>query len=234
MDVASDDRSAADSSGLGFDRIAQLLGRWQTTELRAAKNFAECRGLPEAQLEDVYQDTAIALLSRAYASEQHLRNALRHGVRHRALNAHRNARRRGEILTEHAPSLYRTARASEVAPGDAALARQDRLIVREFLSELDPLERRVFVLSAEGLRYRAIATALAIPVNEARRVTRSCERKRARFQLLYESGRLGGYRAVAGGTLGSADGAPQLSEQTRAHVAACPAYGKCEQRNAGR
>ena len=149
-----------------------------------------------AQLEDLYQDTALALLSRSYASEEHLRNALRHGIRHRALNMHRDQRRRREILAEHAPAMHRQAQAAQTRPEDAALAAQDRLIAKEFLADLDPLERHVFALTAEGLRYRAIATALRIPVNEARTAARACERKRARFQLLYDTGRLVGYRAA--------------------------------------
>ena len=45
------------------------------------------------------------------------------------------------------------------------------------------------------MQYRAIAPVLGIPVNEARNTARACERKRERFQLLYDTGRLCGYRA---------------------------------------
>src|SRR5207302_6981254 len=129
---------------------------------------------------------------------EHLRNALRHGIKHRALNMHRDTRRRSQILAQSAPSIQRVAesRASHAGPEEAALAEHDRLIVREFLTELDELEQRVFWLIADGMRYRAIASALQIPVNEARNAARSCERKRQRFQLLYDTGRLCGYRAA--------------------------------------
>jgi RNA polymerase sigma factor (sigma-70 family) len=214
---------------LGFDRLAQLLGGWQARELHTARTFPECRGLSAAQLEDLYQETALALLSRPYASEEHLRNALRHGIRHRALNMHRDQRRRSQILAEHAPAMHRTAEASQTQPEDAALAQQDRLIAKEFLAELDPLERQVFALTAEGLRYRAIATALRIPVNEARTAARSCERKRARFQLLYETGRLCGYRAATLQALADGAATGAIEQQAMAHLAACPSC-RAEQR----
>jgi RNA polymerase sigma factor (sigma-70 family) len=226
MDVNANENTATAGrppSAFGFDRLAQLLGAWQAAELRAARGFPECRGLSEAQLEDLYQDTALALLSRSYASEEHLRNALRHGIRHRALNMHRDQRRRREILAEHAPAMHRQAEAAQRGPEDAALAAQDRMIAKEFLADLDPLERQVFALTAEGLKYRAVATALGVPVNEARSAVRSCERKRARFQLLYETGRLCGYRAATIEALKRSVGSVAAFEQAKAHLAACPA-----------
>lgn len=110
-----------------------------------------------------------------------------------------------------------------------ALAQQDRLIAKEFLAELDPLERRVFALTAEGLRYRAVATALGIPVNEARTAARSCEHKRARFQLLYETGRICGYRAATLQALADGTAAGAVEQQAAAHLAACPSC-RAEQR----
>ena len=102
-----------------------------------------------------------------------------------AVRSSRTARRscssRPRPRAEHAPSSPRCS--------------EDRLIVTEFLTELTRLEQRVFWLMAEGMRYRAIAPVLEIPVNEARKAARSCERKRERFQLLYDTGRLCGYRA---------------------------------------
>jgi RNA polymerase sigma factor (sigma-70 family) len=204
--------------------VGGLLGEWQRTELRIARGFAECRGLNTEQLEDLYQETALALLNRPYGTEEHLRNALRHGIKHRALNMHRDTRRRSQILAEHAPSMQRIAenRESQTGPEEATLAEQDRLIVREFLTELDELEQRVFWLIAEGLRYRAIASALEIPVNEARNASRSCERKRERFQLLYDTGRLCGYRAATIQSLQHGELThEELARRAFAHLEAC-------------
>jgi RNA polymerase sigma factor (sigma-70 family) len=201
-----------------------LLGNWQASELRIARGFAECRGLTAEQLEDIYQDTTLALLPRPYASEEHLRNALRHGIKHRALNVHRDTRRRSQILAEHAPSIQRVAesRESQAGPEEAALADQDRLIVKEFLAELDEVEQRVFWLIADGMRYRAISSALGIPVNEARNASRSCERKRERFQLLYDTGRLCGYRAATIQALDAGElTSDELARRAFAHLDAC-------------
>jgi len=59
-------------------------------------------------------------------------------------------------------------------------------------------------------------------VNEARTAARSCEQKRARFQLLYETGRLCGYRAATIEAPESSDRSLLAVEQAEAHLAACP------------
>ncbi|HLB21355.1 MAG TPA: hypothetical protein VK605_04560, partial [Solirubrobacteraceae bacterium] len=66
--------------------MGEVLGEWQAQEIRLARGYAECRGLSTEQLEDIYQETSVALLSRPYQTEEHLRNALRTGLKHRALN----------------------------------------------------------------------------------------------------------------------------------------------------
>lgn len=174
---------------LAVEWIGQLLGEWQAHELRIARSFNECHGLTTEQLEDLYQETVILLLRGSYRSEEHLRNALRDGFKKRALNVHRGRRRRGEILRQNAPSLIRSAQAhdDQNAPELAALAQQDRAIILKFFTTLNSDEQRVFWLTANGMRYRAIAPELDMEVNEARKVARSCGRKRERFQLIHES-----------------------------------------------
>lgn len=174
--------------GLTARRVGEILGSWQAAEIRIARRFPECRGLSGEQLEDLYQETVIALLARTYTSEAHLRNAVRQGIKHRALNLHRDLRRRGEILAEHAPSIHRVAQesATRTSPENMAMLGEDRSVILNFLSELDPLERQVFQLTAEGLRYRGIAKRLGVDVNEARRAARSVERKRIQFRLRHD------------------------------------------------
>ncbi len=123
---------------LSGKRVGHALGEWQAGELRLARSFAECRGLAHAQLEDLYQETALVLLARSFHSEEHLRHALRWGIKHRALHLHRDERRRGEILAQRAPELQLAAesRQHEQTPEHAALLQDDRLIVSEFLAEL--------------------------------------------------------------------------------------------------
>src|SRR5271166_566881 len=178
-------------------RIGQALGEWQARELRYMGRHPYCRDLSLAQLEDLYQETVLALLNRPFFTEEHLRNALRDGISKRALHVHRDERRRGEILSAHAPEAHVMAqRRSEAdGPEQAALTREDGRIVLEFVSELAPLERHVYALEAEGLRYRAIAPILEVKKNRARNASRSLESKQKRFQLLHDTGRLCGYRA---------------------------------------
>jgi hypothetical protein len=96
------------------------------------------------------------------------------------------------------------------------------LIVAEFMSELSELEQRVFRLEAEGLGYRAMAPILCVEVNDARKAFRECERKRARFQLLHDTGRLCGYRSRTIQALLSGEGASErLARGAWAHVARC-------------
>ncbi len=178
--------------------VAEMLGRWQTRELRVVRGFTETRGLSDEQLEDLYQQTTLALLHRPYKDEQHLRSALYRGLKQRALNLYRDERRRQEILAESAPGIHvlETARSAEEGPEHSLLLHQDGLVVEEFLSELNQLERRVFRCMAEGMKFNSIAKALGIHVNQARNTTHACERKLDRFLKLYEHGRLCGYRAT--------------------------------------
>jgi DNA-directed RNA polymerase specialized sigma24 family protein len=184
----------------------------------------ECRGLSKEQLEDIYQETTLALYSRPYDSEEHLRNALRDGIKKRALRLHRDEHRHGQIRARSAPGLRLMAetREEQTAPEPAVLAKEDRLIALEFKTELDEDEQRVFAWLVEGLQYRAVASVLNIPVNEARNTARSCERKRERFQLLYDTGRLCGYRAQTILALQNGEATSEvLAERAFAHLESC-------------
>jgi RNA polymerase sigma factor (sigma-70 family) len=208
----------------GSQRIGQLLGEWRAEELRIARGFTECHGLSKEQLEDLYHETLLALYIRPYAGEEHLRNALRTGIKKRALHLHRNERRHTRILARNAPSLRLVAETHgrQSAPEPAVLAHEDRLIAKEFLTELTDPERRVFGWQVERLSYRAIATVLEIPLNEARNLARACDRKRERFQVLYTSGRLCGYRAQTIKALQNGEStSEELAERAFAHLESC-------------
>ncbi len=212
------------STGLSGEQVGVALGAWQRAELRLARCFGECRGLTHEQLEDLYQETALVLLKRSFHSEEHLRHALRWGIKHRALHLHRDERRRGEILSQRAPELALAVEGREAnrTPELAALLQDDRLIVTEFLAELSDLERHVFWLMAEGMRYRAIAPLLAVSVNEARKAARGCEAKRERFQLLYDSGRLCGFRSETIMAMQAGEAiANELAQRAYAHLEGC-------------
>lgn len=204
--------------------IARILGERKDRELLIARRFVECQGLTSQQLEDLYQETVLALLGRPYQNEKHVCDGLRTGIKRRALNLYNGERRRAEILAENAPgiSALETARSAEESTEQIVLARQDRFLITEFMAELTLKERRVFGLVSEGMKYNRIAKVEGISVNEARSLAASCERKRERFQLLHDSGRLCGYRAhtikqlLAGQATGE-----QLVQLAAAHLQGC-------------
>ncbi len=66
------------------------LAHWRTRELRLAHTFRECAGASTAEIEELYDATVLALLPRPYESEEHLRFALRKGIKMRALRLHRD------------------------------------------------------------------------------------------------------------------------------------------------
>jgi DNA-directed RNA polymerase specialized sigma24 family protein len=209
---------------LSGEHVGDLLGRWQRRELRRASRFGECGGLTREDLEDLYQDSVLALLERAFESEQHLRWALHEALKHRALNAHRNRTRRARIAEYAHNGQEALERAAEVeqASDQPVLAQQDEFIVREFLAELTEQEGHVFRLLADGHGWRGAADALGAPRNEVRAAARSCERKRERFALLYTTGRLCGYRAHTIEALNSGESdSGVLARRAHAHLQAC-------------
>ncbi len=179
--------------------VPVLLMRWRTRELRLAHTFRECAGAGTAEIEELYDSTALALLSRPYESEEHLRAALHIGIKMRALRLHRDRTAHRQTLTHAAPVIHAAKRARAFAqePEGALIAQEDGIIIGEFLSELTPREREVFVLMADKRSWHTIATALGIEEKEARTVMRSCERKRKLFLTLYGTGRLCGFRSHA-------------------------------------
>jgi RNA polymerase sigma factor (sigma-70 family) len=177
--------------------VPTLLARWRSRELRVAHSFKECNRATPAELEDLLDNTTLALLDKHYDTEEHLRAALRRGIKMRALRLHRDRVAHHNTLEKaaHAQHADQDTRAWEQDPHHTLIAQEDDLLIREFLAELTPTERNVFTLVAEGRSWRAIATHLGLPENQARNTVRACERKRARFLTLYETGRLCGYRS---------------------------------------
>jgi RNA polymerase sigma factor (sigma-70 family) len=206
--------------------VAVLLARWRSSELAYARTFDQCGGASFTEIEDLYDATATRLLEQAttFECEEHLRGALRRGIRLRALRMHRDRRVRKRVLDQAASGMIaeRELRAWRDEPERALLAREDDLIVGEFLAELTPLKRQVFALVAEGRSWRAIATALKLSENEARNTTRACERKREHFTTLYTTGRLCGYRSHTIGSLLSGKENSELAvAQAFAHLQHC-------------
>jgi DNA-directed RNA polymerase specialized sigma24 family protein len=182
-----------------------LLALWRTRETWIARQFRACGGASPSEVEDIYDTTVAALIERgeSYESVEHLRGALHRGIKMRALRLHRDHSVRLRALRHASPFIEGDGqeRAWRSQPERALIAREDDVIVGEFIAELNPLERRVFALVADGRSWCAIATALDLPETEARTLTRACECKRARFLSLYSTGRLCGYRSATIGSL---------------------------------
>jgi RNA polymerase sigma factor (sigma-70 family) len=214
-----------DGGELTRDEIAQVLGDVRERELRLARSFWECRQLSKEQREDLYHDVVIALLDRPYNDEKHLRSELRLAIKRRALNRRRDEGKRAEILANNAPAIHalQAARAADEGPEEQLMARQDWLVVAEFMADLTAVERPVFRLVSEGMKYNRIAKLRGIEVNEARSIISAVERKRERFQILYERGRLCGYRAATiRQLLDGGERSEQLVQQAATHLQACP------------
>jgi DNA-directed RNA polymerase specialized sigma24 family protein len=224
------------SGQVAGERTGQLLGEWREHELARAKRTRVCGGLGIEQLEDVYQDTTEALLGRAFQNEEHLRYALRQGIRYRALDAHRNRRRHARIWGRAARGMQVLARVTQEEQSAEALllAEEDRLFASEFLAELSGEEASVYwLMSVEHLGHINIARALGIPTTQARNTMRVCERKRERFQTVFDSGRLCGYRAQTIKALQAGEAtSSDLARRALAHIQSCPhchrAHGKLE------
>jgi DNA-directed RNA polymerase specialized sigma24 family protein len=181
-------------------RVEQLLGEWKASEVNRACGTRACRDLDREDVKDIYQDTTEAYLRLEFNDEEHLRNALRAGIKFRALEAHQRRRRRGAIwrrITPAANALAETTQ-SESAPEVSVLASEDRHLAIEFLAELSGREPQVFwLMTVENYGHVNIAQALNIEPNEARNLMWACETKRERFQTIVNAGRLCGYRAQA-------------------------------------
>ena len=165
----------------------------------------------------------LALLRLPYYNEKHLCDALREGIKKRALNLHRDERGHEKILADNAPAIHaaQQARSADQTPEQLALAREDRLLITQSPS-YGPNEMHVFWLVTEGMGYDRIAKILKIEANEARNTVAACERKRERFQKLHDSGRLCGYRAATIKALLEGQAAsPELVGLAVAHVARC-------------
>jgi DNA-directed RNA polymerase specialized sigma24 family protein len=204
--------------------VPVLLVRWRTSELRLAHTFRECAGAGTAEIEELYDSTALALLSRPYESEEHLRAAIHIGIKMRALRLHRDRTAHRQTLAHAAPVIHATERARAFAqePEGALIAQEDGIIIGEFLSELTPREREVFVLMADKRSWHTIAMALGIEEKEARTVMRSCERKRELFLTLYGTGRLCGFRSRVIAALLSGQQTGELAlAQALTHLSHC-------------
>src|SRR3954462_14286755 len=87
-------QAVAEEGQLTPDDVAALLERWRSTVLREMSRRQLWRGASAAECEDQFQDVALVLWSRQFASEEHLRRALWTGLGLRARDFWKSAPRR--------------------------------------------------------------------------------------------------------------------------------------------
>lgn len=166
---------AGAAAGLSEEQVHEVLCRTRAHELRLARGFKECRDMAPEQIEDLYQDTILALLRRPHRNAEHVLCALRIGIKQRANKAHRDERRRLEILRENAAGIERVAQAKQDddGPERRALISEQRQAALLVLEQMGGLERRVFVAYVVyGLGYAAIAELYGLSAGDVRQAVR--------------------------------------------------------------
>ncbi len=122
-----------------------MFAQLRSSELRIAYTFKECAGIGRVDIEELFDATTSALLARLFESEDHLRYALRLGIRRRALNLHRDRTTHSRILEQAAPAMRasREEQAWREDPERACIAREKALLAAEFLAQLTKRQRKV-------------------------------------------------------------------------------------------
>lgn len=217
----------AEGHVLSTSEVWELLGQWRDRELAFARGYDECAGLSAEQLEDLYQDVALRLHRQRFTSDAYLRHVARVQLRRLALNAHRDEGARREILGARAPGIHalQQARALEDNPESRVIANEDLQVVHEFLRELSAKERKAFCYAQEhNAGYESVAVQLGIPTNEVRRLLLEAERKLERFAIIYQAGRLCGYRSQTIKLIKEGRSTSrELLERATVHLERCPA-----------
>jgi RNA polymerase sigma factor (sigma-70 family) len=202
---------------------AEVLCEHRPRELELATSYRECAGLTKEQLEDLFQDTALALLDRRFENREHLLRAFRSGMKKRALRHHRDERSRRAILTRHATTLNPGPPIDTNDPEQRVLALEERCLIEEFIRELNPAEQGLLRLLAEGVSTRRLARRLGVPADQLYATKISYERKRENYTLLYSTGRLCGYRSHTIARLKERQQtSPELAQRAIAHLQGCP------------
>ena len=203
------------------DDVAALLERWRPAVLREMARRQLWRGASAAECEDQFQDVALVLWSRQFASEEHLRRALWTGLGFRARDFWKSARRRELPVGEFFEDVVGDDRVEGVE--DTAVTAADTRCVDDCLSELDPRERAVYrLVKGDELSRRRVAKRLGLGESDVLRALYSAQRKIDQVVVLLVAGRLCGRRQSAIESLAREDADGSAVEQARAHLSHCP------------
>src|SRR4051812_775607 len=203
------------------DEVAALLERWRPTVLREMERRQLWRGASAAACEDQFQDVALVLWSRQFASPEHPRRALWTGLGFRARDFWKSARRRELPVGEFFEDVVGDSSTEGVE--DAAVIAADARCVDDCLSELDRRERAVYrLVKGDDLSRRRVAKRLGLGESDVLRALYSAQRKIDQVVVLLVAGRLCGRRQPAIKSLARADADDSALEQARAHLSHCP------------
>src|SRR3954469_366852 len=203
------------------DDVAALLERWRPTVLREMARRQLWRGASAAECEDQFQDVALVLWSRQFASQEHLRRALWTGLGFRARDFWKSARRRELPVGEFFEDVVGDESTERVE--DAAVIAADARCVDDCLSELDPRERAVYrLVKGDELSRRRVAKRLGLDESDVLRALYSAQRKIDQVVVLLVAGRLCGRRQSAIESLAREGAGGSTLEQARAHLSPCP------------
>src|ERR1700679_3397375 len=110
----------------------------RNSELRIARTFKECRGIGTAEIEELFDITTTSLLARSFESEDHLYNALRRGIKLRALTVNGDRATHSRILKRATPEMQANHEqdAWREDPERAFAAHQNGILATEFLVQL--------------------------------------------------------------------------------------------------
>jgi RNA polymerase sigma factor (sigma-70 family) len=197
------------------------LESWRPAVLSEMGRRQLWRGAGAAECEDQFQDVALILWSRQFASEEHLRRALWTGLGFRARDFWKSARRREVPVGEFFEDVVGDDRTERVE--DAAVLAADKRCVDDCLSELDPRERAVYrLIKGDELSRCRVAKRLGLGESDVLRALYSAQRKIDQVVVLFVAGRLCGRRRPAVISLARAEAQGSALAQARAHLAHCP------------
>src|SRR3954449_2054409 len=202
------------------DDVAALLERWRSTVLREMSRRQLWRGASAAECEDQFQDVALVLWSRQFASEEHLRRALWTGLGFRARDFWKSARRRERSVGDFFDSVIGDEHGNDFE--EDALTAAELRRVADCLAELEEDERAIYrLVNADGLSRRKAAMALDVTEADVLRALYRAQQKTDNVVLLMSSGRLCAKRGPAVEALARDAAEGPAGTQARAHLSHC-------------
>jgi hypothetical protein len=208
---------------LAPEHIGELLAAWHPAVIAELARTRLWTNGAAGELDSAYWEVAAALVSRSYASEEHLRNALFRGLSLRGMAFWRRAMADADReVAAPAESLAAIPDERAVDHHELAERSHELALALEFLSELQPAERDTWTLAhAQGLSQRETATRLGVTLLDVKRHLYHATHKLQRFRVVVEHDRLCARRASVIVQLATGHADRQDAGMARAHLNRC-------------